>query len=161
MTLRSSPVRTLAQVEQLRQIRNACLPGFAHHNEPISPEQQLAWWKVNRKVVRAWLYTAGREVVGFGLLKRDAQGRQWYTVAVLPEQRGQGYGHQITRDVVLKAAPEQVWSAVPRDNLASQRCHDPAGWQLIESSDRSVVCFRSWPLNVARSSWAMVGAVTA
>jgi hypothetical protein len=159
MNLRALPVELDADVEALRLIRNACKDGFSHDNAEISPAAQLAWWVLMRGRVKAWLYSADGHLVGYGLVRQTDDGRWWASVAVLPEEAGQGYGGTITADLVRRV-DVPVWGQARLDQPAAMRLHRAADWEEIERDDR-LVTYRTLPhvYDVVLGNWAEHGLV--
>lgn len=136
------PVRLLPEVEAMRQIRNRCKDGFSSYTEEISPAEQIAWWTHQGDKVRAWLYEDDlANLVGFGCLRRDAEGRWLTVVAVLPEFGGLGYGKAITHDIVMRS-PGRCWATARKDNPAAVKLHIEADWDVVDGPDERLVYFR-------------------
>jgi GNAT superfamily N-acetyltransferase len=135
--LRPVPLRGYHAVMQLRMIRNACREGFAHDNAEISHEQQLAWWQANKARVVGFLY---RDLfgfpVGYGLVRRDDEGRWWSSVAVLPQYAGRGFGGAITAHVIRQCPAGVVYAQARKDNPAADRLHNRRDWEVVGEDDR-------------------------
>ena len=146
-SLEALRVSTPAQVETLRQIRNATAAGFSHDNTQISHAVQRAWWSAMRGRVHAWLYAYQGEVVGFGLVRQTEDGRWWNSLGVLPAYQGQGFGSAITTDL-LSQHDGPVYASVRCDNLPAIAMHHPDQWERYDSGntyDDPLVYFRSVP----------------
>lgn len=135
-------VVTPLEVQTLAEIRNECSGSFAHDNSTITPFRQRRWWQVMRGRVHAWLYaTPLDDVIGYGVVRQEADGRWWNSIAVRPQWRGRGFGAQITADV-LDRHPWPVWAQVRLDNPAALRMHHTREWEEIERDD-TLVTLRS------------------
>lgn len=131
-------VGTDADVEALRQLRNAGREWLRDTRE-ISEREQRSWWLTRDAArLRACLITndAG-DVIGAGVLSLRAD-RWWITVLVAPERRGRGVGTFIYR-LLACAPPGPVWAEIRKDNTASVRAATAAGYQLIERSNGLVL----------------------
>ena len=141
MELIAHEIRTSDGVEKLRQIRNSGREGFAHHVDEISETQQAEWWAANGNNVKAWLFQTDKgDEVGFGLLRprEDEDHAWWFSVAVLPEFQGLGYGKQIT-DFCARSTHRLIYSQVRRDNIAGQRIH--AGWLDLSAPGDELITY--------------------
>lgn len=127
-------VETDADVEALRQLRNAGHEWLRDTHE-IGEYEQRAWWLTRDTArLRAYLITddAG-ETVGAGVLSLRAD-RWWITVLVTPDRRGQGIGTFVYR-LLICASPGDVWAEIREDNDLSRRAATAAGYQLAEQHD--------------------------
>ncbi len=134
---------TPQDVEMLRVIRNACRAGFSYDTEEITPEAQKEWWVKNHDRVLGVLYQKpgeGWAVVGYGLLRRDMDGRWYSSVAVLPEHTGKGYGGAITAHLIRQFKAERdtsdVYASARLDNPAARALHRPDDWDVIGQDER-------------------------
>lgn len=130
---------TPQDVEMLRVIRNTCRDGFSYDTEEITPEAQKEWWAKNHDRVRGFLYQKIREgwaVVGYGLLRRDMDGRWYSSVAVLPEHTGKGYGGLITSDIIRMCPDGVVYASARLDNPAARALHHASDWDVIGQDER-------------------------
>lgn len=124
-------ISTPGDLEALRRLRNECRAFMTGHTDEIGREQQAAWWASLRpEDWRIWLYWAGRRPVAFGLLRRQ-HGRWWATLGVTEAERGRGIGTSIYADLI-RWADGPVWIAVRRDNPASRRAAEKAGFSPVE-----------------------------
>ena len=121
-----SRVTTLDELEQVRQIRNACREWMTHDTKHIGSAQQWAWW--NSAPRELYLFDS----VAYALLtQRD--GETWISLGVLPEHRGKGIGTRIYR-LFPKALAE-----IRKDNLASRRAAEKAGHKIVSETKDLVV----------------------
>lgn len=134
-----SYIRTSADVELLRHIRNECRGGFSHDTSEITKEQQAQWWenyKGRRLGYLYWIPTSiyGRQVIGYGLLREDDLGRPCSSVAVLPAHAGNGYGGYITAHLIRRS-PETVYASARKDNPAACALHRAEDWEITDQDD--------------------------
>lgn len=130
------------QVELLRRVRNATASGFSHDNTQISEIAQRAWWVVNRRSVRAWLYYHAGTLVGYGMLRQIPDGTWWNSLAVLPRYQGHGFGSTITHDL-LQQSDEPVYASVRENNAPAIAMHRVEDWDRTFGPDESLVYFKS------------------
>lgn len=147
------------EIEYVRQIRNCTAAGFSNHNDFILPADHQDWWERTKPL--AWLYASPEGIVGFGLLRKDEQGRWVTVVAVLPEHNGHGYGKYITADIVRRS-PGLVYATARLDNPAAVFLHVPEDWERIAGPDPRLAYFRGkrrpeWPPDGAVEQWAEAG----
>lgn len=161
MTLWAMRVTTFDQIEQVRVIRNTTRAGYAHFTGEITPEAQILFW--THELPMAWLYADEQDaVVGFGMLRKDDEGRWCTVVGVLPEHAGHDYGKQITRNL-LSRCPGRCWGTARRDNPAAVKLHVPEDWEVIDGPDPRLAYFRSWTENAkwppegAEEAWEQTG----
>jgi GNAT superfamily N-acetyltransferase len=130
-------------VEWLRVIRNTCRLGFAHDTAPIAHTAQEQWWRANQGDVIAYLYqeTDGF-VVGYGVIRRDADGVWWSSVAVLPTYSGHGYGGAITAHIVRQSPTGVTQGQARKDNPAACRLHHQRDWEVV-GDDGRLLTFRT------------------
>lgn len=131
-TLTARELVTLADVESLRVIRNACRHTMTGHTGEIGHEQQRAWWEAHRHhTLHIWLFdTPEGTPVGFGLF-RQIGGCWWATLGLLPEWRGQGHGTAIYRHLIA-ACPDDLYIDVLLSNSRSARAAERAGFRLTD-----------------------------
>jgi len=143
VALQAIRVVTEAHVEQMRRIRNVDRDGYSTASDEITPEQQARWWSEHGGTVHAWLYldTAGA-LVGFGLVRPDANGHWCPSVGVLPNYRGRGYGKWIISDLT-RQAPERLYAQAKRANAAGCRTHAAADWDEIDGPDPAYRYYRA------------------
>ncbi len=126
------------------RIRSAQAAGFSHDHNPISDDQQRAWWRKHFARLSGWLYEDGdRNVVGYGLLRQEDDGRWYSSVAVDPAHTGHGYGRTITTHLVT-FFPFEVWASARNDNPAAQRLHDDLIWDVL-GADNDLTFYRTKP----------------
>ena len=139
MCLTARPVHTDEDVEMLRQIRNSGREWMTRDTAEITPEQQDKWWKARGVAAgNVWLFRESATDVGYGLLRRDADGRLWCSLAVLKAHQGRGHGAAIYRWLAL-AVGETVWAEILADNTPSLRAAFRAGFSLMYAADRVAV----------------------
>lgn len=132
-------VKTLEEVETLRQIRNSGRQWMTRDTAAITPEQQQAWWKdaCHDPSLDVWLFREAATDIGYGLLRRESE-RLWCSLAVLPRYQGQGYGTMIYRWLALSTT-EEVWAEILADNTPSIRAALKAGFQIAYAMDKHAV----------------------
>ncbi len=127
--MRVSYVATIADLERVRLIRNACREWMTGDRHEIGPAEQLFWWRDEPR--RLWLF----DDVGYAYLS-EREGRTWISLGVLPEYRGLGLGSHI-----YSLFPD-VWAEIRADNKASRRAAEKAGYELV-SEDGDLVLMRA------------------
>lgn len=141
MALTAYPIQSDIDVERLRMIRNATAHGFSNHTDQISADQQRAWWASMQGRVKGWLYRDEyKQLVGFGLLRRDDEGYWLTVVGVLPGYEGRGYGKEITHDIVTRA-PGRCKATARKDNPGAVKLHVDADWEIVDGPDERLVYF--------------------
>lgn len=158
-------VSSIAQVETLRIVRNACTGTYAHFNGRMSYGKQQAWWQSEkaRRDIHVWLYYYSEPIageaypsyvlVGFGMVREDDHRVWWNSIGVLPDYRGCGYGSYITSDVARRRY-DPIYAAVRRDNPAGIQMHKASDWRRLKPSEiffdhaetERLVYFESLPL---------------
>lgn len=141
-TLEAVPITSAEQVELLRTIRNETRWDFSNDNSEITEAHQRAWWVVMRGRISAWLYYSGPELVGFGLVRLDIDGKWWNSVAVLPGYRRHGYGTAITSDLVYQN-PGPIYASVKVNNQPALAMHHAELWETISGPRPDLVYLRS------------------
>lgn len=130
-------VRTLADVEVLRRLRNSGRAWMTGKTAHISRAQQRRWWQGRDSDLRAYVFTdATGADIGAGVLSCRA-GRWWITVMVAPAARRKGYGTLIYR-TLTDAAPGPIYAEILADNTPSIRAAVAAGYQVVVIGDRTV-----------------------
>lgn len=119
-------VTTHAQAEEVRQIRNTGCE-WLFFSRLITPEEQAAWWDAHRETARIWLTKEEEATTGF-LSIADKGGRDYVTLVVLPEYRGQGIGTAIYREAPVFAG-HPVLAAIYVYNSASMKAAAKAGYK--------------------------------
>jgi len=137
--MNARPVKTLEEVETLRQIRDSGRQWMTRNTAEITPEQQRAWWLTACRDpnLRLWLFSEAATDIGYGLLRLEAD-RLWCSLAVLPRYQGQGYGTVIYRWLALSTT-EAVWAEILADNTPSIRACLKAGYQIAYAMDAHAV----------------------
>lgn len=121
-----------ADLDALRQLRNAGR-AWLRHTAELEPEDQAYWWAShNPERLRAYLFARDGVTVGAGLLSLRDDGRWWVTVLVAPEHRGGGVGRTIYAWLGW-SAPWPVHAEIRRDNLASERAARSVGYADAEA----------------------------
>lgn len=121
-----SRVQTAAQLERVRQIRNACREWMTRDTREIDPDDQVSWWNAAEREL--YLFDG----VAYALLTQR-EGETWISLGVLPEHRGKGLGTRIYR--LFPTAHAEIRA----DNAASRRAAEKAGYMLIEDRGKTVV----------------------
>jgi RimJ/RimL family protein N-acetyltransferase len=132
-------VKTLEEVETVRQIRNSGRQWMTRNTAEITPEQQRAWWLTacHDPNLQLWLFSEAATDIGYGLLRLEAD-RRWCSLAVLPRYQGQDYGTAIYRWLALSTL-EDVWAEILADNTPSIRACLKAGYQIAYAMDAHAV----------------------
>ena len=120
-------VKTLEEVETLRQIRNAGRQWMTRDTTEITIDQQRAWWQTacHDPALNVWLFSEAATDIGYGLLRREAD-RLWCSLAVLPRHRGQGYGVTLRSSAVI-LSPASSGSRQSSSALPTRGSPGPAG----------------------------------
>jgi len=140
--LRAERVESVRQVELLRRVRNAAAGGYTSFNGQVQPLEQQHWWQSMHGSIRAWLYYADPDLVGYGLVRREPDGTWWNSIGVCPAYRGHGWGCSITADV-LNRHRGTLHSAVRRDNPAAVKMHHFLDWEEVSGPDDALLYLRS------------------
>lgn len=132
-------VQTSDDIETLRALRNAGREWLTHDTREISPEQQAQWWAArNPDHILAYLFSVDGHDAGAGVLSQRTAGRWWITVLVHPEYRGQGIGAAIFR-MLACAAPGDVYAEIRRDNAASIKAAQRAGYAMAGKTEQCII----------------------
>ena len=124
-------VRTLEDVEVLRQLRNEARKQMTGSTKLIRKRAQAKWWAEAER--RAWLFVDNNgRAVGFAYVKRES-GRNWITLGVTKDFRGQGIGTLIYHSL------RPCWARIREDNEASLTAARRAGYVAVETEDGTVV----------------------
>ena len=126
-------VTNSSQVELMRQIYNENLDMLATITLPHrSAEEQLVWWKKNKKHLRAYLFKLDdnpNEVVGFiSLTDRGS-----FITPILAIRKcfwGKGYGTEII-DEYLRLAKKPLAGSQLVSNSRIRYMNKKAGWQVV------------------------------
>lgn len=126
------------EADIVRRIRNEGRAWMTRYTSEITPEEQAEWWALRELAgVRVYLALLGEEALGFGLLRRDPDGRLWATLAVREQWRGRGVGTHLYR-YLCQQAGEDVWIEARADNAASLRAAQKAGFQLLAEAEDGI-----------------------
>ena len=121
-----SKVTTHAELEQVRQIRNACREWMTHDTGEIAPDDQVSWWQAAEREL--YLFDG----VAYALLT-ERDGETWISLGVLPEHRGRGIGTRI-----YQLFPTAL-AEIRKDNQASRRAAEKAGHKIVSETKDLVV----------------------
>ncbi|HET7638191.1 MAG TPA: GNAT family N-acetyltransferase [Ktedonobacteraceae bacterium] len=144
MRLKAVRIQTEDHVEELRILRNITSYGFSNFNGYISYYDQLAWWNNNQSNIEGWLYEHIDEsvYVGFGLVRREDDGKWWNSIGVHPNYQGLGYGKYITHDI-LNRHNGVVFATIRKDNPNAIKMHASSDWETIEGPNTKLIYLRS------------------
>lgn len=144
MRLRHVRIVTTDHVEELRILRNITSYGFSNFNGYISYYDQVAWWEKNQGNIEGWLFEHIDEAVyvGFGLLRRDDEGKWWNSIGVHPNYQGLGYGKYITHNLLVNHKGT-VYSTIRKDNPHAIKMHVESDWERITGPDPKLIYLRS------------------
>lgn len=111
-------------------IRNSGRLFMTHHTDEISAAEQIEWWQSPaRQQAHIWIAEIDNEPVGFCMIRTMYDsGRDYGTLAVLPEYQGQGVGTALYRFMITQT--DELWIDVRIDNAASLSAAIKAGFQL-------------------------------
>lgn len=124
-------IRSAEDVEQLRLLRNETRKYMTGLTKKIGKAAQKAWWEETAR--RAYLLVdAQGKALGFVYIKWDDH-RNWITLGVTEDARGQGYG------TMLYHTFKPVWARIRIDNEASITAAKRAGYVETEMNDDTVV----------------------
>lgn len=124
---------TSEDAELVRKLRNQGRSWF-HQDHYINEENQAMWWHrmmglppqdfvcLVPAIIRPGM------PVGYGMLARRGDGRLWVSLAVDTASHGQGMGAEIYKLLARQMTTEPVYAAIRRDNLASRRAAEKAGY---------------------------------
>lgn len=119
-------VTTLADLERVREIRNDCRQWMTRDRRYIDAEQQRKWWEAVPRDL--WLFDGAAYAL---ITERDR--RRWISLGVAREHRGKGLG------TAIYAHFPGVWAEIRRDNAASLRAAEKAGYVVEREQGRVVV----------------------
>lgn len=132
-----TPVKSIKEVNSLRNVRNACREFMTHYQEYISLDQQLAWFaSLDPDRMRPYLFqnTETFEVIGFGLIKLEAEQTVAYvTGGLMPEQRGKGIGKLLFMSM-LSSVPTKtkvIKLDVFKDNISAIKTYHKLGFETV------------------------------
>ena len=122
-----SGVEVDADAEAVRTLRNAGRAWFSS-TQIITPAQQREWWNARPRHFQHCILVGFGDAypIGYGMLIERA-GRSWVSLAVDPDARGGGVGTEIYK-LLAAHAGTPVFAAIWRDNLASRRAAEHAGY---------------------------------
>lgn len=138
-------VRSAEDVEQLRVLRNQSKRWMTRFRRNISRKQQAEWWAAEPR--RAWLLVTEKgEALAFAYVSRRRRkvrleggklftepARNYVTVGVRHDQRGQGLGTLMFRHV------RPCFAEIRVDNAASLRAAEKAGYRAMYENGHLVV----------------------
>lgn len=134
-------------MEFMRTLRNQVRTSMTGTQTFMGVEEQEKFWErlVNEPdVLKAWVYARSLETVGYGLIRLLDDGRWWVTLAVIPQEQGQGIGTQIYRHLAEQSPTGEAWAAVFHFNEASKRAAAKAGYEYVEESQDKKGVFLRW-----------------
>ena len=124
-------IRSAEDVEQLRLLRNECRKYMTGTTKKIGKAAQKAWWAEAPR--RAYLLVDGDgKAHGFVYIKWEDH-RNWITLGLTDDLRGQGYGTMLYRTFV------SAWARIRLDNEASIKAAKRAGYIAVETDGETVV----------------------
>ena len=124
-------IRSATDVEQLRLLRNEARKYMTGVTKKIGKAAQKKWWAETAR--RAYLLVDGQgKALGFVYIKWDDH-RNWITLGVTEDARGQGYG------TLLYHSFKPCWARIRVDNEASITAAKRAGYIETERDDHTVV----------------------
>lgn len=151
-------VRTEADAEAMRQVRNTCRQFLTRNTEEITIADQRKWWAVLMSRdpgfhdFRPYLACSGRDVIGYGIVARgaelvphylesqEARGAWWLTGGLRPEWRGKGYGRRLFSRLIDQAETP-CWLEVRLDNAPARHLYVALGFQVV-ATDGDLACMR-------------------
>lgn len=122
-----SRVQTPAEVERVREIRNACREWMTYDTHEIGTDEQESWWNAGERDL--YLF----DNVAYALIT-ERDGKKWISLGVLPEHRGKGLGTRI-----YEFLSQNVFAEIRTDNVASRRSAEKAGYRVVSESEGLVV----------------------
>jgi GNAT superfamily N-acetyltransferase len=136
-TLKLKPVavESLAQVENVRLIRNACRAYMTRHTESIGPAQQVEWWThLDRSTNKLFIYDVeGQEEgivwradAGYGLCRLIGDG-WWVSGGLGAEWQGKGLGKQLFGHL-LSVTGKPCWLEVLEHNTRAYNTYKRLGF---------------------------------
>jgi GNAT superfamily N-acetyltransferase len=133
---------SLEDAEIVRQLRNAGRDWFGDAHA-ITSDEQRAWWEAHKDEIRCIL--VGDPPVGYGMLVRR-EDRFWVSLAVSPEARGLGWGRKIYEVLAQIAGDEPIYAGIRRDNVASRRAAEHAGFTpvAVDPPGVELACREDW-----------------
>lgn len=97
----------------------------------ITHGDQVRWWASESRREGFACLLVGDPPVGYGMLRRRADGRRWVSLVVDPGSRGRGIGSEIYRALARIASPdERIYAGIRRDNVRSIAAATRAGYAV-------------------------------
>ena len=143
-------VRTLDQVQTLRELRNGCREFMTHRTNEISPARQQEWWRgLDHKNTWAFLFTNGEdgEYIGFSLLRRR-DGKMYTTYGLKKDYRGQGLGKELV-ELTMYACQGGAFCDMRQDNAVMRAIHKKLGWVETSQNGTLIEAQYEWPAKVS------------
>lgn len=129
------PLATFEDAEVVREIRNEGRQWMGSQALLSRSDQQRWFDRVSCLPARDFCCClVGDPPSGYGMIERRSDGRLWITLAVRETARGRGLGTQIYADMV-HCAREPIFAGIRRDNAASLRSAEKAGYRLVVGID--------------------------
>jgi GNAT superfamily N-acetyltransferase len=128
------------QVEDLRQMRNACRGTYTNDNSYITKGMQRVFWKKNKDNIVGFLYYNDSDLIGFGILKK-IDSKYYSSVGVHPLAQGHGYGKELTH-MLINSIPDDVWGVALDDNIGGIKMHTKEDWEFV-SDDGKITTFHT------------------
>lgn len=134
-------------LEEIRRIRNVGRQWMTENSNEITAEQQVEWWssmsQMPKKDFRFFIFVIdGGPILGYGMLSRRQNNILHISLAVAPEEQGKGHGTYIY-DTVASKADEPVNAVILKNNIASIKAAEKAGFRFVEEGDKTVLYVRS------------------
>lgn len=130
---------TFEDAPLLYECRNDPLSrSMSFHSEEISYETHLNWLKKSLSSSTRELYIflshTNNSLKAIGVLRRDLQGSTYeLSWSLVPSARSQGYG-KIMLIEFLKQFPASYIAKIKKENIASQKICEAAGFHLEQES---------------------------
>jgi GNAT superfamily N-acetyltransferase len=114
----------------IASIRNSGREFMTHHTNHITSEQQDHWWfSANRQAANIWIAETEYMPVGFCMIRTMYDsGKNYGTLAILPEYRNMGIGTTLYRFMIDQC--DELWIDIRNDNLSSMNAAVKAGFQV-------------------------------
>jgi RimJ/RimL family protein N-acetyltransferase len=131
MTIFFRVLATFEDAEIVREIRNEARQWMGSQ-ELLSRADQLRWFDRISQLSPRDFYCglADEPPSGYGTVERRSDGRLWITLAVRETARGRGTGTRIYAEMTSRAR-EPIYAGIRRDNTASMRAAEKAGYRLV------------------------------
>lgn len=124
-------------------IRNSGREFMTHDTSYITNAQQDQWWfSPNRENAHIWVVLHEGSIVGFCMVRTMYDsGRDYGTLALLPEYRGLGIGTVLYRHMIDHC--DELWIDVRNDNLPSMNAALKAGFEVYNiGADITTLVYR-------------------